>query len=129
MAETVYIADVELDRTGFVIVVNGIPAEHALSTHRVRLPINEYLQKGTNRVAIEAASTGSNAPAASPGRISVRIIEEEVEGERIVRSTLLVEDVVEFDAFPGPFEAVHTADFRSEIGAAPDLAGTRADRS
>ena len=123
MAETVYVVDVELDRTGFVIVVNDIPAEHALSTHRVRMPVNEYVHAGANQLTIETSPWGSNAEQGSPGKARIRVSSETVVNERVVGSAILVDEEREFDQFPVPPAPIFAASFASEINGAPNLAG------
>ena len=122
MAGLLYMADITLDRTGFDVVVNGIPAEHAMTTHRVRMPINEYLHPGANTIAIEPAIWGSNANPESPGKLRIKVTKDRVVDAETVSSEVLIEADIDFAVFPAGGTAIFTGDFPAEIGRPADLA-------
>lgn len=123
MAETIYVADMTLDRTGGVMLVNGIPTEHAHRTHRVKMPINEFLHCGSNAIEVAPSQLGSNADPRSAGKLSLKVTKDRVNGATLLSSEVLIDEQVDFEAFIPGSTPVLRADFASEIGTGIDRTG------
>lgn len=123
MSEQIYMVEVTLDRTGFDIIVNDIPAEHARSTHKVRMPINEYVQKGANSITIEPSIWGSNADPQSPATAKIKVTADRIFNQQIVESDTLIEETVSLEAYPPPGGTVFKGSFEAASGAEIDLSG------
>jgi hypothetical protein len=121
MAELIYSVDVKLDRTGFDIVLNDIPAEHAKSTHRLKMPINEYIREGGNKLVLEASLWGSNAAPETPAEVTVKVTCDQIANQQIVGSDLLIDTTFTLDAFPAPGGVIFEGYFEANQGADLDL--------
>ena len=72
MTNVIYWLDVDGDRTGLELVVNGVPAER-LRTHALRIPINEYLLPGANHVLLRRSLWPSNKEDGEGGEAGLKL--------------------------------------------------------
>lgn len=97
MASTMYWLDVDADRTGVDVLVNGVSAEHLLRTHGARMPINEYLVAGTNRIEVRRNLWPSSRPDAEGGAIGLTLVRKRFSGVAETGSEMLVEQRFGYD--------------------------------
>lgn len=96
MANLIYWFEVDGDRTGLEVRVNGIPAERLLRSHGINFPINEYLRTGTNTFEVRPGLFPSNGTPEQSGKITVKV--ERLTGERdaVLSREVLFEQTQEF---------------------------------
>jgi hypothetical protein len=123
VSELIYMVEVTLDRTGFDIIVNDIPAEHARSTHKLRMPINEFVHRGANTLVIEPSIWGSNADRDSPSNVTVKVTCDRIFNQQIVGSDTLIDEILSLERFPPPGEAVFRGSFDAALGSDIDMSG------
>jgi hypothetical protein len=114
MADLIYWLEVDGDRTGLEVRVNGVPAERLLRTHGIKFPVNEYLRTGTNTVEVRPGKFPSNGKPGHSGRITVKV--ERLTGNTgtVLSREVLFQQTQEFSEAPvgqplisGSFDHLH----------------------
>ncbi|NLR71806.1 hypothetical protein HGI47_13090 [Novosphingobium sp. ERN07] len=118
MPHTMYWLDVDCDRTGLDVFINGIPAERLLRSHGGRLPINEFLQPGHNRVELRRGLWPSSKDDAEGGEGSLKLTEIRYANATKLDERTLFETAMPFDASP-PRATLVTAQFTAAEAPAP----------
>lgn len=97
MASTMYWLDVDADRTGVDVLVNGVSAEHLMGTHGIKLPINEYLVAGANWIEVRRSLWPSNRADAEGGAIRLTLHRETFFGTAQTAAETLVEQRLPYE--------------------------------
>ena len=89
MSHVIYWLDIDGDRTGLEVTVNGFPAERFLRSHGGRLPINEFVLPGANRIEVRRSLWTSTKEDSEGGEISFKLVLAEFRnilkmGEKVV---------------------------------------------
>jgi hypothetical protein len=109
-----YWLDAESDRTGLDIVINGVPAEHLLLTNGIRLPINEFLVAGLNRVELRRGIWPSNADDAEGGNASLQLIRARFDGTVKLGEEVVMARTASFQAAV-PRSVLVAAEFQANV--------------
>lgn len=110
MTHEMYWLDVDGDRTGLEIFVNGIPVDRMLRTFGLKLPINEFVVIGTNRVEVRRSVWPANLPDNQGGKISAKLLRARFDGTAKLDETILFDQEATFVSC-APRQPLFTATF------------------
>jgi len=122
MPQEMYWVDVEADRTGCEVAINGIPAERLTGTHGLRFPVNEYLVEGINRIELRRGPWRSNKPDDEGGSAKLRVIRARFDGTTKLAEDTLAEREASYAACT-PGQALLDASLESARSSLPSLVG------
>ncbi len=112
MSHVIYWLDIDGDRTGLEVRVNGFPAERFLRSHGGRLPINEFVVPGANRIEVRRGLWSSTKEDDEGGEISLKLVLAEFRNSLKMNEKVVAEATAAFvgaaprtillaSAFPG----------------------------
>lgn len=122
MSHAMYWLEVDGDRTGLDVVVNGFPVDRMMRSHGGRLPINEFLRPGDNAVELRRGLWASNKEDSEAGEASLKLVEVRYANTVKLDERVLVEETRGFASCAARTVLV-AAGFRADEAPAPPLAG------
>lgn len=100
MFHTMYWLDFESDRIGLEVMVNGFPAEYMMLSHGGRLPINEFLVSGVNRVDLRRGLWQSNKEDSQAGDASLKLVKARFQNATLLEEQVILDQSGKFAACP-----------------------------